>query len=239
MDLRLPLFLDILCGYSYNEIGEYMKEYDYILFDLDGTLVASAESVRVSLAYAMEALWLPCPDLSDYSLYVGPPLEDTFRGMCAVPEELIPKAMELYRDYYDEVGQKQSRLFDGVNEMLTALCERGKKLAICTSKNETVAGTVADVMGLTPCFDAICGSSLDGSRKAKAELIPYALKALGCTDKTKAVMVGDTHFDARGAKLAGVDFLGVTYGYGAKEGMEACGAIGFADSPKEITGALW
>lgn len=216
-----------------------MKKYDYFLFDLDGTLVASAESVRVSLEHAMEVLRLPCPDLSDYSEYVGPPLEDTFRGMCAVPEELIPKAMELYRTYYDEAGQKHSRLFDGVTEMLTVLRERGKKLAICTSKNETVAGTVADVMGLTPYFDAICGSLLDGSRKNKADLIPYALKALGCTDQVKAVMVGDTHFDAHGAKLAGVDFLGVTYGYGTKEGMEACGAACFADSPAEITGFLW
>ena len=211
-----------------------MKNYDYILFDLDGTLVASAESVRISIVHAMEVLQLPCPDLSDYSKYVGPPLEDTFRGMCAVPEELIPKAMALYRDYYDEVGQKQSRLFDGVTDMLTALRKHEKKLAICTSKNETVAGTVADVMDLLPYFDAICGSSFDGSRKNKADLIPYALKELGCTDKGKAVMVGDTHFDARGARLAGVDFLGVTYGYGTKEGMEACGAVGFDDSPAEI-----
>ncbi|MBQ3331453.1 MAG: HAD-IA family hydrolase [Ruminococcus sp.] len=215
-----------------------MKSYDYILFDLDGTLVASAKSVEVSIAHAMQTLGLPCPDLSDYSLYVGPPLEDTMRGLCAVPEELIPKAMELYRAYYDEVGQKQSRLFDGVTEMLAVLRRRGKKLAICTSKNEPVAAAVADTMGLSRYFDAICGSSLDGSRKNKADLIPYALKALGCTDKGKAVMVGDTHFDAHGARLAGVVFLGVTYGYGTRGSTEACGAVGFADSPAEIPNVI-
>ena len=57
-----------------------MKHYDYILFDLDGTLIESAESVRVSLAHAMEVLGLPCPDLSDYTKYVGPPLEDRARN---------------------------------------------------------------------------------------------------------------------------------------------------------------
>ena len=174
-----------------------MKNYQYILFDLDGTLVASAESVRVSIAHAMEALSLPCPDLSDYSMYVGPPLEDTFRGMCAVPEPLILEAMEIYRDYFDEVGQQYSALFDGVTDMLDSLRQKGKKLAICTSKNEPVAEKVAQVMGLAPYFDAICGSTLDG-----------------------------------------VDFLGVTYGYGTVESMRACGAVGFADSPKVIADML-
>ena len=211
-----------------------MREYNYILFDLDGTLIKSAESVRVSLAHTMEALSLPCPDLSDYTKYVGPPLEDTFRGMCAVPEALIPKGMQLYRDYYDAVGQKTIRLFDGVTELLTELHNRGKRLAVCTSKYEPVAEAVCDVLGLTPYCDAICGSTLDGSRKNKVDLIPYALETLGCTDKALAVMVGDTHFDAKGAQLAGVDFFGVTYGYGTRQSMEACGAVGFADSPMNV-----
>lgn len=215
-----------------------MKNYEYILFDLDGTLIESAKSVEVSIAYAMQSLSLPCPDLSDYTKYVGPPLEDTMRGMCAVPEELIPRAMAIYRDYYDKEGQKTNRLFDGIVEMLSELRERGKKLAVCTSKNEPVAEMVCDQLGLTPYLHAICGSTLDGSRKAKADLIPYALKTLGCEDKALALMVGDTHFDARGAQLDGVDFLGVTYGYGTVESMKACGAIGFADNSAEISDLL-
>ena len=215
-----------------------MKRYDYLLFDLDGTLIESAESVRVSLTHAMEALALPCPDLSDYTKYVGPPLEDTFRGLCAVPEELIQTGMALYRDYYDEVGQKSNRVFDGVFEMLALLRERGKKLAVCTSKNEPVAETVCDRLGLTPYLDAICGSTFDGSRRAKADIIPYALDTLGCGDRSRALMIGDTHFDARGAQLSGVDFYGVTYGYGTAQSMEACGAVGFADSPGALLRAL-
>lgn len=227
-------------GRNINKIESvrYMKNYDYILFDLDGTLIESAESVRVSLAHAMEALNLPCPDLSDYTKYVGPPLEDTMRGMCAVPEELIPEAMALYRDYYDEIGQTTIKLFDGVIEMLTALRVRGIKTAVCTSKNEPVAEMVCEKLGLTPYFDAICGSTLDGNRRAKADIIPYALKTLGCDNKANALMVGDTHFDALGAQIAGVDFLGVSYGYGTVESMRECGAVGFADSPIEIIGSL-
>lgn len=211
-----------------------MKYYDHILFDLDGTLIESAAAVEQSLAYAMEQLRLPCPDLSDYTRYVGPPLEDTMRGMCAVPEELVGKALTLYRAHYDDIMLSTNRLFDGVTEMLLALKEQGRRLAVCTSKNEAVALDVTEKLGLRRCLDAVCGSAADGSRKAKADLIPYALAALGCEDKTSAVMVGDTHFDARGAQLTGVDFVGVTYGYGTVSSMEACGSVGFADSPSAL-----
>lgn len=211
-----------------------MKQYDYILFDLDGTLIASAKGVEVSIHHAMDALGLPCPDLSDYTKYVGPPLEDTFRDLCKVPEDQIMRGMELYRDYYDREGQKTNRVFDGIFEMLKELREKGKKLAICTSKNEPVAEKVADILGLSPYLDAVCGSTLDGARRAKADIIPYAWKRLGCTDQAQAVMVGDTAFDARGAELAGVDFIGVTFGYGTVETMAACGAVGFADTPAEL-----
>ncbi len=211
-----------------------MRKYDIALFDLDGTLSASAEGVRLSIAYTMDALSLPCPDLSDYTLYIGPPLEDTFRGMCAVPEELIPAAMQTYRDRYDEVGILHNGLYDGVCETLAALRKAGCRLAVCTSKNEPVAEKVIASLGLSGAVDAVCGSSLDGSRKAKADLIPYAMDALGSGDRTRTVMIGDTHFDAEGARLCGVDFIGVTYGYGTRESMEACGAVGFADTAGEI-----
>ena len=81
-----------------------MRKYDYILFDLDGTLSESAPGIKLSIEHSLAELGLPCPELSDYSLYIGPPLLDTFRGLCSVPEELVQQAMELYRRYYDDVG---------------------------------------------------------------------------------------------------------------------------------------
>ena len=211
-----------------------MRKYDTILFDLDGTLIESAGGVQDSIAYAMHDLSLPCPDLSDYTLYVGPPLEDTFRGMCGVPEELIPEAMRIYRDHYDQVSMTYNRLYGGVIPMLEALRDCGCRIAVCTSKNEAVAEKVADDLGLRPYIDAVCGSTFDGSRKAKVDLIPYALRTLGCEDKARAVMIGDTYFDARGAQLVSVDFIGVTYGYGTRDSMEACGAKGFVDTPDAL-----
>ena len=192
----------------------------------------------MSIEHALKALSLPCPDLSDYTLYVGPPLQDTFRELCKVPEKLVQPAMVMYRDFYDDVGIRNNALYDGVIELLDKLRGEGCRVAICTSKNEPVAERVAESLGLIGHIDAICGSTLDGCRRAKKDIIPYALSTLGCTDKSRAVMVGDTHFDATGAVETGLDFIGVTYGYGSRESMEAVGGEVFADAPMEIFGHI-
>ena len=59
-----------------------MVKHEYILFDLDGTISKSAEGIRYSLENAIKEMGKPVPDLSDYTLYIGPPLLDTFLNVC-------------------------------------------------------------------------------------------------------------------------------------------------------------
>ena len=68
-----------------------MMKYKYVLFDLDGTVSASAEGIRMSLEYALDTLNVPKPNLDDYTLYIGPPLIDTFRNLCGLDEETSEK----------------------------------------------------------------------------------------------------------------------------------------------------
>ncbi|MBQ1717468.1 MAG: HAD hydrolase-like protein, partial [Ruminococcus sp.] len=53
-------------------------------------------------------------------------------------------------------------------------------------------------------------------------------------DRERTVMLGDTWYDAKGARLCGVDFIGVRYGYGEISDMEEQGAKLFADTPGEL-----
>ena len=211
-----------------------MKTYDYILFDFDGTLSQSAYGVRKCIELTLEEMKRPIPDLSDYSKYIGPPLTRTFEKLCGLSGEESLYALPIYRRYYNEVGVRENQLFDGVEDLLKALKAAGKKLAVCTSKNETLAVKSMEAIHALPYFDAVCGSMDDGSRKIKKDLIPYALSALGCSDKEKAVMIGDTFFDAEGAHLCDVDFIGVLYGYGDRDSMSDYGATVFAETPDNL-----
>lgn len=214
-----------------------MSKYKFVLFDLDGTLSQSSEGIRKSLEHAITSLNKLLPDLDDYTLYIGPPLLDTFRNICGFDEESCQKGLVLYRDFYNEKGKYLNRLYDGIADVLEKLKQSGVKTAVCTSKYEKFAEEIIDILGITGYFDAICGSTFDGSRKDKKDLIPYALKSLGGSielDRDKTVMLGDTYFDARGARLCGVDFVGVKYGYGSTDAMQNEGAEVFADTPADI-----
>lgn len=218
-----------------------MIKYKYILFDLDGTISESAGGIRKSLEHAITALNKPIPDLDDYTLYIGPPLSDTFRNLCHFNDEETKQGVEIYRDFYNEHGKHINNLYIGLEEMLQALKQADVKVAVCSSKYEKFAEEIIDILGVSRYFDAVCGSSFDGSRKDKKDLIPYAIKSLGGDfekDRESTVMIGDTYFDARGARLCKVDFIGVEYGYGSVERMKEEGAEIFAKTASDILSLL-
>ena len=214
-----------------------MMKYKYLLFALDGTVSESAEGIRASLEYAINTLGAPMPDLSDYTRYVGPPLIDTFLNLVGLDPETAERGAQLYRDYYNEKGKFLNRVYKGIPELLGRLREEDVKMCICSSKYELFAEEIIGILGLGGDFDAVCGSNIDGSRKDKKDLIPYAVACLGGDferDRGRTVMLGDTWYDAKGARLCGVDFIGVRYGYGEIADMEEQGAKLFADTPGEL-----
>ena len=214
-----------------------MTKYKYVLFDLDGTVSESATGIRKSLEYAITKLGGVLPNLDDYTLYIGPPLLDTFKNLCKFPDEQSREGVEIYRSYYDEHGKHENKLYDGIKEVLQKLKEENIKIAVCSSKYEKFAEEIVEILGVSDLFDAVCGSTLDGSRKDKKDLIPYAVKSLGGdfeTEREKTLMIGDTWFDAKGARLCKVDFIGVLYGYGTYESMKAEETEMFAETPYEI-----
>jgi phosphoglycolate phosphatase len=216
-------------------------KYKYVLFDLDGTVSESAGGIRTSLEEAIKGIGKPLPNLDDYTLYIGPPLIDTFRNLCKFSEEESERAAQIYRDFYNTKGKYINKLYDGIKDVLIKLKENGAKLAVCSSKYEKFAEEIIEYLGVRDCFDAVCGSNLDGSRKDKVDLIPYAIESLGGNfenDRKNAVMLGDTWFDAKGARLCDVDFIGVKYGYGSIEAMQNEGARIFAEKPADILSLL-
>lgn len=209
-------------------------KYKAVLFDLDGTLSESAPGIRYSLEETLKKMGQPVPDLSDYSVYVGPPLLNTLMNLCSMTKEEAENATEIYRGIYNTVGKYKNKLYDGIEELLTALKNSGAKIAVATSKYEPFAEDVIKIIGAYDYFDKICGSNLDGSRKDKKDIVEYARKELGLSENDKMVLVGDTFYDTKGALAAGIDFIGVNYGYGIKALMVESGGKNFADTPMDI-----
>ena len=211
-----------------------MSKYKAVLFDFDGTLSKSGEGVKKCIILTLKDMKKPCPDLSDYSQYIGPPLTHTFEKLCGLTHDEAMRALSIYREHYNKVGICENSLFDGVLDVLKTLKNTDMKLVVCTSKNQELAEKSLQAIGIYDYFDAVCGSLKDGSRKNKAELIPCAVNLAGVSDSKDVVMIGDTYFDAQGAVNSKVDFIGVLYGYGTYESMLRSGAKNFAKTPGDI-----
>lgn len=215
-----------------------MAKYNAVLFDLDGTLSESAKGIRYSLEKTVAQMNKPQIDFSDYTKYVGPPLLNTFRGMCGFTEEESVKAVSIYQHYYSTKGMYQNKLYSGIDVVLKTLKENNVKLSVCSSKYELFAENICEYLNIKQYFTAVCGSAKDGSRKEKNQLIPYACEKLVAKLDKSTVLIGDTKFDAIGAKETKIDFIGANYGYGTELSMTEAGAKIFVEKPLELLNIL-
>ena len=211
-----------------------MKEYDYILFDLDGTLTDPAVGITKSVAYALEKFGIEVSDITQLNHFIGPPLLDSFMECYGFDKEKAQTAIDYYRERFRVKGLYENVVYDGIPEMLRVLKDSGKKLILATSKPEPFAKEILRHFGLEEYFDYAAGSNFDGTRTAKAEVIEYALERAGITDKSAAVMIGDREHDIIGANKTGLDSIGVLYGYGSREELEAAGATFIAENVTDI-----
>ncbi|GHU81753.1 phosphoglycolate phosphatase [Clostridia bacterium] len=216
----------------------FVCKYSTVLFDLDGTISNSAQGVRDGITYALTQMEKPVPDLSDASLYVGPPLLSTFIKVCCLTPKEAERALEIYREYYAATGKQKNYLYDGIDKLAADVHKSGAITAVATSKYEPFAREVLEMLGIDDKFDYVFGATLDYSRKEKADVIRYAKEQIGLNKFGKAVLIGDTVFDMMGAKETGIDFIGVLYGFGKKDQMQAAGATNFANTAAEVYGFL-
>ena len=212
--------------------------YRNVIFDLDGTLTDSGEGIKNSAKYAFARLGLPVPEDGELRKMVGPPLSVGF-SVLGVREEQVSEAVRLYRLRYNEGGGKyENRVYDGVEDCLNALKAAGLKLFVGTSKPEPLAREILSDFHLAPYFDYIAGASWDKSRQNKDDVLAYLLSVVGGADGT--VMVGDTHYDVRGAHARGLPCVGVSWGYGTRKELREAGADALIDTPEELlTYLLW
>lgn len=209
--------------------------YETVLFDLDGTLTDPGLGITNSAMYAMKKFGVEVADRHELDWFVGPPLRQSFMRALNLDEEGAAVAVEYYREYYrDQMGMLENEVYAGIEDVLKALREKGKRLAVATSKPEVFAVQILEHFGLAQYFEVIAGDTLDFQRNTKAAVIANALERMGITDRSSVVMVGDREHDVIGAKAQGIKCIGVLYGYGNRDELEAAGAAYIAEGVMDI-----
>ena len=211
-----------------------IKKYDYLLFDLDGTLTDPGEGITNSVEYALKKWGIEVEDKKELYCFIGPPLSASFKKYYGFSDEDALKSVEYYREYFRDIGIFENKVYRGISETLEKLKSDGKILVLATSKPEEFAKRILERFDLAKYFDFVAGASMDESRNKKVDVIRYALDMAGVSDLTRAVMIGDREQDISGAILNSLDSIGVLYGYGSKEELEDAGATYIAANVEDI-----
>ena len=122
--------------------------------------------------------------------------------------------------------------------MLKKCREQGKKVILATSNPQIYAKQILKHFELAEYFDDIQGSSMDGSKIHKEDVIQSALSDNQITDMQEVLMIGDRKHDVLGSGKFGISCVGVLYGYGSREELETCGAKWIVDTVEDLEAFL-
>ncbi|MBQ5950678.1 MAG: HAD family hydrolase [Lachnospiraceae bacterium] len=214
-----------------------------VIFDLDGTLSDSLESLAWSANAAMAAVdpaLVPQPP-ENFKFYAG----DGARVMVARcladagdPEgRLLDQVMEVYPVYFKEGCLYHIRAYEGIQEALQALKARGIRLAVCSNKAQPNTEDVIHLLFGKDLFDMLVGASPDLPRKPSPAGPLKVAQAFGLSPE-EFLYVGDTNTDVRTGLAAGMHVVGVTWGFRPRTELEEAGAKDIIDRPEELLDRL-
>ena len=207
-----------------------------VIFDLDGTLINSVADLGQATNHALQLHGFPMHDLSKYNYFVGNGVTKLIER--ALPEQFrdeatIEKVKSGFLDYYMRHKTDLTRPYDGIPELLHALQEKGVKIAVAS--NKFIAGTQALVKGFFPDIDfcAVLGQREGVPIKPDPYIANEAMQLAG-VGRGDCLYVGDTATDMQTASNAGLESVGVSWGFRPVSELKDAGAAHIIDKPAEL-----
>lgn len=207
--------------------------YKAVIFDFDGTICDTGEGILKSAKFALDYYNIEAPEYTELTYFIGPPLLVTFQEKFGVDAATADKLVKKYRERYTNKGLLESKMYDGIKELLVKLKKEGIKLGIASSKPQDYIEALLDHNTIKSYFDVICGVSFSADCESKANIISRCLKELE-TAGNETLMVGDKSYDINGAKANMIDSVGVMWGYGSRVEFAGAGAKFIAQKIDDI-----
>lgn len=210
-----------------------------LLFDLDGTLTDPKEGITKCVQYALKHFGIES-ETEELMCFIGPPLVDSFKEFYKMSEDDALVAVEKYRERFRDIGIFENGVYVGISHMLRKCKDMGYIIGLATSKPEEFAIRILEKYELAKYFDEITGSTMDGSRNNKTDVIREAFARMNITEGNidEVLMIGDREHDIIGAKNCGIESVGVNFGYASDGELQAAGADYIVDSVKELEDLL-
>ncbi len=185
-----------------------MPHFPVVLFDLDGTVIDSGGIILASMRHAThEVLGREYADEELMRAVGGPGLE---AQMEAFDPERVDELVTVYRAH-NEPLHEQLLCCAGMEDALERLHAEGRRLAVVTAKRRSTVELAFAHVPLGHLFEVIVGGDETERHKPDPEPLLLAAERLGASPE-EAVYIGDSPFDVRAAKAAGMASVAVTWG---------------------------
>ena len=200
------------------------------LFDLDGTLVDTTDLIRQSFRHASrEVLGEQLPD-EVLMANVGQPLD---KQMEMLDAERARDLYDVYREFNHARHDEFIREYDGIEELLVLLQERGAKMGIVTSKSKLTVDMALRCIPIGHYFDAVVTTDDTDNHKPHPQPLQLAMSRLDVTPD-ESVYIGDSPFDIKAGQAAGMATVGVGWGIFPAVRLKELEPDFFFDKPEEI-----
>ncbi|WP_461816266.1 HAD family hydrolase [Faecalimonas sp.] len=211
--------------------------YKVCIFDLDGTLTNTLESITYSVNKTLDELGLANITMEQCRQFVGDGarvlMERTLRTVGDTKLEKIESAMEVYGRVFGENCTYHVMPYEGIVDMLDGLEERGIKLAVLSNKpHQQSADVVAKILG-SHRFSCVNGQREGIEKKPDPAGVFETIKCLQVA-KEECLYIGDSEVDMETARRAGLVSVGVSWGFRSREVLQNAGADYIIDTPCEL-----
>ena len=208
-----------------------------VIFDLDGTLSDSIQSIKYSGDKAMEAFGYGPFSVEQYKYFVGDGAANLFRRALEAGGDTklshFEEAYGLYREIFKENCMFRVRPYEGIRELLAALKAQEVKIAVLSNKPHAETVNVIESLFGKGCFDVIQGQKENVAIKPNPEGAFRILALLGL-DTSEVVYLGDTATDMKTGKNAGFFTVGALWGFRDRQELEENGADAIISHPLEL-----
>ena len=207
-----------------------------VIFDLDGTLLDTIEDLGNATNHALRTLGFPERHRDEYYKLVGRGITNLFKGAvpagCDTPET-IDRMRELFLAHYGVHLCDRTHPYPGIPELLEHITARGIRIAVASNKYQEGAETVIGHFFGQYAWTAVLGQREGFPIKPDPGIVELCRQAADVA-KDEVLYVGDSNVDMQTGLGAGVDTVGVTWGFRSREELAAFQPTALVDTPAEL-----
>ena len=211
--------------------------YKACIFDLDGTLTDTLDSLTYSTNETMKEMNLPEITKEQCRMFVGNGakvlIQKALEAAGVPEEEFFPETFHTFQRVFDKNYTYRVKPYEGIVSLLSELKARGMKLGVLSNKPDRQAVHVVSRIFGEDTFDIVWGQKEGVPRKPDPSALLLMTEDLGA-EPSEIIYIGDSEVDIRTGQAAGVKTVLVSWGFRQPEELRKAGAEIIVDSTREI-----